>query len=29
VEPLLVAKEVRKLYRSTGGAVVALDSIDL
>ncbi len=29
VEPLLVAREVRKLYRSTGGAVVALDSINL
>ena len=29
VEPLLVAREVRKLYRSTGGEVVALDNINL
>jgi putative ABC transport system ATP-binding protein len=29
VEPLLVARDVRKLYRSSGGAVVALDSINL
>jgi putative ABC transport system ATP-binding protein len=29
VEPLLVAREVRKLYHSTGVEVVALDSINL
>ena len=29
VEPLLVARDVRKLYRSTGGEVVALDSVNL
>jgi len=29
MESLLVARKVRKLYRSTGGEVVALDDIDL
>jgi putative ABC transport system ATP-binding protein len=29
MDPLLVAREVRKLYRSTGGEVVALDSVNL
>ena len=29
MEPLLVARDVRKLYRSTGGEVVALDSVNL
>ena len=29
MEPLLVARDVRKLYRSTGGEVVALESINL
>ncbi len=29
MEPLLVAEGVRKLYRSSGGEVVALDNIDL
>ncbi len=29
VEPLLIARDVRKLYRSTGGEVIALDGVDL